>query len=264
MMRYALVVEYDGTHYAGWQRQPALASTVQENVEAALSRVADEAIEVVCAGRTDAGVHALGQVVHFDTTAERDGRAWLAGGNRYLPPDIRLQSITRVRDDFHARYSALKRHYRYVILNAEAQQPSAIFQKRCHWHAHLLDAEKMHAAAQVLVGEHDFSAFRAAECQAKTPWRFIESVSVVRQAQWLVIDICGNAFLHHMVRNIVGSLLPIGDGRREGAWLGEVLASKDRKQAGVTAPAFGLYFYQVDYPVADNIPRPKHLPFPLP
>ncbi|RKW18081.1 MAG: tRNA pseudouridine(38-40) synthase TruA, partial [Cardiobacterium sp.] len=165
--RYAVGLEYDGTPYAGWQRQPFFASTIQEQIERALSQVAAHAVETTCAGRTDAGVHATAQVIHFDSDAARSDFAWLAGTNRYLPADIRLQWIHAVPADFHARYSARERHYRYLIRHRA--QPSALWAQRCHWHKKPLDAAAMHSAAQALIGEHDFSAFRAAECQAKSP-----------------------------------------------------------------------------------------------
>ena len=159
---------------------------------------------------------------------------------------------TRRTADFHARYSARERHYRYLIRHRA--QPSALWARRCHWHKKPLDAAAMHSAAQALIGEHDFSAFRAAECQAKSPWRFIRCIDVRERGGWIAVDICGNAFLHHMVRNIVGTLLAVGDGRRSTAWPGEVLASRDRRAAGVTAPAQGLYFHGVDYPPEYALP----------
>ena len=250
--RYAVGLEYDGTHYAGWQRQPFFAATIQEQLECALSQVAAHPVETTCAGRTDAGVHATAQVIHFDTGAIRSDFAWLAGANRYLPADIRLQWIRAVPAEFHARYSARERHYRYLIRHRA--QPSALWARRCHWHKKSLDAAAMHSAAQALIGEHDFSAFRAAECQAKSPWRFIRSIDVRERHGWIAVDICGNAFLHHMVRNIVGTLLAVGDGRRDTTWPGEVLASRDRRAAGVTAPAQGLYFHGVDYPPEYALP----------
>lgn len=246
MQRYAVGIEYDGTQYSGWQRQSFLAHTIQEKVETAISRVANQKIEIIGAGRTDAGVHASGQVFHFDSDAPRSDYAWLAGSNRYLPPDIRLQWLKPVAGDFHARYSAIMREYSYWIQHGS--QPSALWRLRSYWHPYPLDADAMREAAQILCGEHDFSAFRAAECQARTSWRFIESIKITDAQSWLVIKVRGNAFLHHMVRNIVGSLLPVGDNRRDGQWLEAVLTSKDRKQAGITAPAYGLYFERVDYP----------------
>ncbi len=219
-----------------------------------MSRIADHPVELVCAGRTDAGVHAIGQIAHFDTVACRETHAWLAGGNTCLPPDIRLQAIVPVRENFHARYDARCRHYRYLIANGG--QPSALFRHRCHWHRKPLNTEKMARAAQALLGEHDFSAFRAAQCQARNPFRFIMSLLVRRHASWVSVHICGNAFLHHMVRNIVGSLLAVGDGRQSVEWLEEVLETRNRRQAGVTAPARGLYLHHVEYPEADRIPSP--------
>ena len=223
--RYAVGLEYDGTQYAGWQRQPFFAATIQEQVERALAQVAAHPVETTCAGRTDAGVHAVAQVLHFDSSAARNDFAWLAGCNRYLPADIRLQWIRRVPAGFHARYSARERHYRYLIRHS--CQPSALWARRCHWHKKPLDAALMHTAAQALVGEHDFSAFRAAECQAKSPWRFVRTISVRECGGWIALDISGNAFLHHMVRNIVGTLLPVGDGRRTVEWPAAVLAARD-------------------------------------
>lgn len=253
IQRYAVGIEYDGSHYSGWQRQPFFDNTIQEKVEAALSKVAAHPIEITCAGRTDAGVHATAQVFHFDTCAEREYFSWLAGGNRYLPQDIRLQWITLVDKTFHARYSALARYYRYWIKNQE--QPSALWAKRCYWYRKKLDVEKMQQGAQYLIGEHDFSAFRSAECQSRTPWRFIQYLLIRKQHGWLSIDICGNAFLHHMVRNIVGSLLQVGDARRSPDWIAEVLAGRDRTQAGVTAPAQGLYLNGVSYPKQYFLPK---------
>ena len=262
--RYAVGLEYDGTQYAGWQRQPFFASTIQEQVERALGQVAAHTVETTCAGRTDAGVHATAQIIHFDSDAVRSDFAWLAGGNRYLPADIRLQWIQAVPADFHARYSARERHYRYLIRHHA--QPSALWAHRCHWHKKALDAVAMHTAAQALIGEHDFSAFRAAECQAKSPWRYIRCIDVRERGGWLAVDISGNAFLHHMVRNIVGTLLAVGDGRRSTAWPGEVLASRDRRCAGVTAPAHGLYLHGVSYPPEYALPAfpPAWIPDEIP
>ena len=250
--RYAVGLEYDGTHYAGWQRQPFFAATLQEQVERALSQVAAQPIETICAGRTDAGVHALAQVIHFDTDATRSDFAWLAGTNRYLPADIRLQWIRAMPADFHARYSARERHYRYLIRHRA--QPSALWAQRCHWHKKTLDAVAMHIAAQALVGEHDFSAFRAAECQAKSPWRCIREISVKGQGGWIAVDVHGNAFLHHMVRNLVGSLVYVGDGRRPVSWLAEVLAARSRSAGAPTFAAGGLYLASVRYEAPWSFP----------
>lgn len=251
-MRYAIGLEYDGTAYSGWQRQPFFNATLQEAVESALGQVAAHAVEVVCAGRTDRGVHAFNQVIHFDTDARRSDYAWLAGGNRYLPPDIRLQWIREVDETFHARHSATARRYRYLI--KQQGQPSALWAQRCHFHYKALCVETMHTAAQVLVGEHDFSAFRSSECQSKTPFRCIHEISVRACGRYVAIEVQGNAFLHHMVRNIVGSLLPVGDGRRDATWLKQVLESCDRRLAGVTAPAHGLYLLEALYPAHYGLP----------
>lgn len=251
-MRYAAGIEYDGTHYSGWQRQPFFAQTVQQHVEHALSHIADHDIDVVCAGRTDAGVHALQQVVHFDSDAPRELYAWLAGANRYLPKDVRLQWVVAVDDTFHARYSAKRRQYRYLLCTRH--QPSALWASRCYWYRYPLDVSAMREGAAHLIGEHDFSAFRAAECQAKTPNRFVESIEIDGNGNWLWFDVCGNAFLHHMVRNIVGTLLPVGLAKKPPAWVGEVLAGKDRRKAGVTAPAQGLYFVHAVYDTSYHLP----------
>lgn len=251
-MRYVAAVEYDGTHYSGWQRQPFLAQTIQEQVERALSKIADHTVEIVCAGRTDAGVHALQQIIHFDSPAPRQPYAWLAGSNRYLPPDIRLQWVYPIDDGFHARYSARRRRYRYLILRRH--QPSALWASRCYWYRHPLNVEAMREGAQYLIGEHDFSAFRAAECQAKTANRFIESIHIDCDPNWLWIDVCGNAFLHHMIRNIVGTLLPVGLEKHAPIWISEVLASRDRRNAGITAPAHGLYFVDAQYESEFDLP----------
>ncbi len=254
--RIALGVEYDGTVFRGWQSQGGGVDTVQSRLEAALARVADHEVGVVCAGRTDAGVHALGQVVHFETASERSERGWVMGCNVHLPRTIRVQWARPVMDDFHARFSATARSYRYVILNRPLA-PSALSGGRATWWRYALDAARMHTAAQQLLGENDFSSFRAVGCQSNTPYRCVEAVRVTRDGQWVSIDIRANAFLHHMVRNIVGTLLPVGGGERDVQWVGEVLAAKDRTIAGPTAPADGLYLMQVRYPDRYAIPTPS-------
>lgn len=253
-VRYAAGVEYLGTAYSGWQAQQ-LADSVQARVEHALSHIADHSVTIVAAGRTDAGVHARGQVIHFDSTARRSDVAWLFGANSQLPPDISLSWVRPVAADFHARFSALARRYRYLIHNGNAR--SAVLHQRAAWSKYPLDADCMHRAAQSLLGERDFSAFRAAECQSSTPMRCVKAVSVTREAQLVRIDIAANAFLHHMVRNIVGSLMEIGSGRQPERWMAELLAGRDRRRAGATAPAAGLYFWQVDYPAEFGIPVPS-------
>ncbi len=246
-MRIALGIEYDGTSYNGWQRQKN-GIGVQQRLEEALSLVADEDIEVHCAGRTDTGVHASGQVVHFDTNAERSDRGWLLGANTNLPPDISVGWVRHVDDEFHARFSATSRSYRYRILNR--LQRSALHLHRAWWVYQPLDEVLMHEAAQCLVGEHDFSAFRAAGCQSKTAVREVTNINVTRRGDWLTLDISANAFLMHMVRNITGTLVAIGEGEQAVPWAGEVLESRDRTVGGITAPAQGLTLVSVEYPDA--------------
>ena len=252
-MRWAACVEYDGSGYHGWQSQPH-ASSVQDTLEAALARLANRPVRTICSGRTDTGVHAQGQIVHFDTDAERSERAWLLGTNRYLPDDVALQWVIPVPETFHARFGAIAREYRYWILDRTA--PSALWRNRAFHSHNRLDAEAMHAAAQHLVGRHDFSAFRAAACQAKTPWREVSRCDVSRRGDWLRLDVHANAFLHHMVRNIVGTLLPVGRGQNDGDWVAELLAGGDRRRAGMTAPAQGLSLRRVHYGPDFDLPRP--------
>ena len=237
-------VEYDGTDFHGWQTQPH-ARNIQDYIEAALSQVADQTVKVVCAGRTDAGVHALGQVIHFDSDARRATSEWLRGANANLPGDIAVHWVKPTRDDFHARYSARRRRYRYVILN-RAERP-ALQRRNSAWIHRPLDADAMQRAAQALVGEHDFSSFRAAGCQSHSPLRRVFGVELRRDGELVVMTICADAFLHHMVRNIAGVLIAVGGGDRPESWVGEVLAHRDRKQGGVTADARGLYLLDVEY-----------------
>jgi tRNA pseudouridine38-40 synthase len=256
-MRVAIGIEYDGTAYNGWQRQRS-GLGVQEVLEKAIGEVADEAVEIVCAGRTDTGVHASGQVAHFDTSAQRSLRGWLLGANSNLPDDVSVSWVRLVDDDFHARYSATARSYRYRILNRLVR--SALFRHRAWWVHQDLDHERMHEAAQALLGEHDFSAFRAAGCQASGPVREITSIRVSRDGDWVLLDVTANAFLQHMVRNITGTLVAVGTGEEEIAWPAEVLAGRDRKAAGVAAPAQGLTLVRVEYPDEFGIPEPPALP----
>ncbi len=244
-MRIAIGIEYDGTAYQGWQRQRN-ATSVQARVEKAVAAVADEPVDVTCAGRTDAGVHASGQVAHFDTSAVRSDRGWLLGANSNLPDDINVCWVRRVDETFHARFSATARSYRYVILNRLVR--SALHRHRAWWVHRPLDAGAMHGAAQALLGHQDFSAFRAAGCQAASPWREITSISVRREGDWLYLDVTANAFLQHMVRNIAGALVSIGAGERAVDWLRAVLANRDRRAAGVAAPPHGLTLVRVTYP----------------
>ncbi len=245
MPRIALTLEYDGSRYHGWQRQSEVDS-VQARLETALSRVADAPVEVVCAGRTDAGVHASHQVVHFDTEAIRSERAWLLGVTQSLPSDISILSAQVVDSEFHARFSATARSYRYIILNRMTR--SALQRGRVTWWRGSLDEGAMHEAGQYLLGEHDFSSFRAKDCQSVSPVRHIESLSFRRQGEYVYMDITANAFLHHMVRTIVGTLLPVGAGEQPADSLRDILLAKHRSAAGMTAPADGLYLVNVRYP----------------
>jgi len=244
-MKIALGIEYNGKNYFGWQRQEKVVS-VQQALEEALSFVANEKIEVFCAGRTDSGVHATGQVVHFETTAQRLEKAWAFGTNANLPDDIAVSWAKAVPDEFHARFSATARRYRYVILNRRLR--SAILPYGITHHHFPLDHHLMHQAGQCLLGEHDFSAFRAAQCQSNTPWRNVHHLNVSRQGDYIIVDIQANAFVHHMVRNIVGSLLEVGMGSKPVEWIAEILVKKDRTLAAPTAKAAGLYLVQVHYP----------------
>ncbi|BDM63882.1 tRNA pseudouridine synthase A [Shewanella sp. NFH-SH190041] len=251
-MRIALGVEYDGSAFYGWQRQ-AEVDSVQAQLERALSIVANEPIELQCAGRTDAGVHATGQVVHFDTNASRKEGAWTLGVNAHLPDGIAVRWARTVDDEFHARFSATARRYRYVIYNHNFR-PGILRQGVSHYHGDI-DEGKMHMAAQALLGEQDFTSFRAIQCQSRTPFRNVHRVSVTRQGMYVIVDIQANAFLHHMVRNIVGSLLEIGLGRQPLDWIRTLLALKDRTKAAATAKPHGLYLVDVTYPEDYQLPK---------
>jgi tRNA pseudouridine38-40 synthase len=253
-MRIAIGLEYDGAAYAGWQTQRTL-RTVQQAVEHALSSVAAEPISLVGAGRTDAGVHAAGQVAHFDTTARRAMRAWVLGANSELPQDVAVAWAVPVPAHFHARYCAEARTYRYVIGNRVARP--ALSAQRAAWVWRALDAARMAEAAAFLVGEHDFSAFRSTECQAKSPVRRLTRLTVVRHGDWVVIEATANAFLHHMMRNIAGLLIAVGKGEAPPAWAREVLEGRDRASSAATAPAAGLYLWEVRYPAAFALPAPS-------
>jgi pseudouridylate synthase I len=252
LIRIAVGLEYDGTAYAGWQTQRGPAS-VQERVTAAFAQVANEPVELVCAGRTDAGVHAREQVAHFDTHAVRSSRGWVLGANSNLPPDISVAWVRPVPRHFHARYSAEARTYRYFIFNRPVR--SALVANRAAWIHRPLDHERMRAGAAPLVGEHDFSAFRSAECQARSPIRRLERLEVERHGDWIVIEATANAFLHHMMRNIAGLLIAIGRGDAPPEWSAEVLATRDRRQNAATAPPEGLYLWSVRYPAAFGLPQ---------
>ena len=252
--RVAAMVEYDGTEFAGWQSQ-AHAAGLQDAVEEALGFVAGARVSAICAGRTDAGVHAIGQIIHFDTDAVRTPRAWILGTNTRLPSSIALQWAAEVAADFHARHSAVRRIYRYYILNSSAR--SALKRLRSAWIPRALDADAMHRAAQTLIGELDFSAFRSVECQSKSSRRRVERIDVQRDGDWVWMEIAANAYLHHMVRNIVGTLV---DAQREAdpeGTMRHILDSRDRRLAGPTAPASGLYLWRVEYPSRFGIPAPS-------
>ena len=251
--RIACRVEYNGSHYNGWQTQPHLnVHTVQQELECALSEVAATPVRVHCAGRTDTGVHGHAQIVHFDTPVVRAPKAWVLGANSTLARDVRVHWAVPVEQGFHARFSALSRRYRYVIANALVRP--AMLGGQVTWHRYPLDEQLMHREAQALLGEQDFSAFRAAACQSTTPMRNVQQVQVRRQGQLVVIDIKANAFLHHMVRNIVGSLLAVGSGRKGEGWINQLLHQGDRTLAADTAPPDGLYLVDVEYPPHFSLP----------
>lgn len=254
-MRIAMGIEYDGASFHGWQRQPH-ASSVQACVEAALSRVADEPIAVQCAGRTDAGVHAAGQVVHFDTKAQRSERGWLLGANSILPPEISMQWMRQVDDDFNARFCATARTYRYCIFNSPLR--SALQYRQTTWIRPPLNTVPMQQAAQYLIGTHDFSAYRALACQAKSPVRTVSQLELIRQGKQIVITIKANAFLHHMVRNIAGVLITIGTHEQKPEWAQQILETRDRTRGGVTAAPSGLTLMAVDYPAHFGLPTQKN------
>ncbi len=259
MSRWAAGVEYDGSAFCGWQTQEH-GDSVQAALERALARVADAPVSVHAAGRTDAGVHALGQVIHFDAEARRSARAWHLGVNAHLPPSVSLRWVCEVPDDFHARHSAWSRRYRYRIDNAPSRP--ALDAQRVYWVRRPIDAAAMHEAGRLLTGEQDFSAFRAAQCQSGTPMRFVSEVLVNRIGDEVRVEIEANAFVHHMVRNIVGSLLRVGCGEASRQWLAEVLAGRDRRAAGPTAPAQGLYLLGVRYPPRYSLPATTLPPMP--
>ena len=256
-MRIALALEYDGAAFCGWQTQPA-GCAVQDALEGALAQVAGHPVDTVCAGRTDAGVHALVQVVHFDVTAERPLTAWVRGANALLPGAASVLWAHPVDDGFHARYGATERHYRYVLLNRTARP--GLEHGRVGWCHRPLDVGHMRAAAQRLLGEHDFSAFRSSECQARSPVRELRRLEIERTGDYVTFDVAANAFLHHMVRNLAGVLMDIGAGEQEPEWARAVLDARDRTVGGITAPPDGLYLTAVDYPAHFKI---AHIPVTL-
>lgn len=252
--RLALGLEYNGSNYHGFQAQQSGLPTVQAELERALSQVAGgHAIQVTCAGRTDAGVHACEQVVHFDTQVQRSMAGWLFGTNRYLPRDISVLWVTEVPHDFEARFSAMRRRYRYIIYTDPVRP--ALLGDGLTWTFKELDVDAMNQAASLLLGTHDFSSFRAAECQARSPVKTLDGIQLTRHGRYIVLDVRASAFLHHMVRNIAGTLMTIGAGERPVDWMAEVLAARDRKVAGVTAPPYGLYMVGVEYPQRFALPQ---------
>ncbi len=252
--RIACRIEYLGTRYNGWQSQPGPAAvTVQDTVEAALGRIAAADVRVHCAGRTDTGVHAHCQIIHFDAPTARAPKAWVLGANAELPDDIRVHWARPVPGDFHARFTATARRYRYLVVDSRVRP--ALLGRQVTWHRRPLAEGAMHRAAQALLGERDFSAFRAASCQSSSPMRNVSEVAVSRHGPFVVIDIRANAFLHHMVRNIAGSLLAVGDGRAPVDWVETLLAARDRTAAADTAAAAGLYLVDVTYPAGFGLPQ---------
>ena len=259
-MRYALGVEYDGSEFQGWQRlekagAPVHTPSVQSALEAALSTVANAPVDTICAGRTDAGVHGQCQVVHFDSDAPRTPRGWTLGATANLPPSICVRWCQPVAADFNARFSARARRYRYVLVNRPVRP--ALGRQLLSWERLPLDADAMHRAAQQLLGENDFSAFRTVHCQARHPMRELQSIRITRQGEQVTVEVQANAFLHHMVRNIVGSLLMVGRGEKPEAWIAQLLAGRDRTVAGPTAPPQGLVFvgplYEAQWGLPDEV-----------
>ncbi|MCO5100441.1 MAG: tRNA pseudouridine(38-40) synthase TruA [Burkholderiaceae bacterium] len=250
-MRYALTVACDGSRFSGWQTQPG-GTAAQDALERALSTVAGERIRTVCAGRTDAGVHALRQVVHFDTDVRRPLSAWVRGVNAHLPQALAVRSATAVDASFHARYGARRRRYRYLVYRSEVRHP--LLAHRVGWTFREVDVARMREAAQALVGEHDFSAFRSAQCQAASPVRRLEELSLREAGPFVVFTFVANAFLHHMIRNLVGSLLAVGEGRRDPEWLDALLAARDRRLAAATFAPDGLYLDGAQYDARYAVP----------
>lgn len=263
MKRFALGIEYDGAAFRGWQSQ-AHGQTVQDALERALTSVASKEIRVICAGRTDAGVHALGQIVHFDCPVDRPATAWVRGTNAHLPPQVAVRWASEVDPRFHARFDALSRSYTYLLHNHPVRP--ALRHGHIGWHHRPLDAGHMHEAAQALLGEQDFSAFRAAECQAKTPVKIMHEARVRRHGEIIVFDFRASAFLQHMVRNIVGALVHVGQGREPVSSIPRLLASRDRTRAAPTFSPAGLYLTGVEYAAHWQIPATERimLPFPTP
>lgn len=258
VQRYAIGIEYDGSAFHGWQRQQNGVRTIQEELEKALGQIANEPIELVGAGRTDKGVHALEQVAHFDTRAERSPYNWQRGANALLPRSISVRWVHPVTNTFHARFSAQQRCYRYFIYNS-ANRP-ALFYQQLGWEYRPLHVKMMQDAAQRLVGTHDFSAFRAADCQAQSPVKTLTKLDVFQRGQLLLIEAQADGFLMHMVRNLTGTLLAVGAGEKPPQWAQQVLLSKDRRKGGIAAPAKGLYMHWVQYSAEFQLPQQRANP----
>lgn len=260
--RYAAIVEYNGASFHGWQKQKHHDEpTIQAALEAAISMVANHSVEIACAGRTDAGVHATRQVIHFDTHAQRSEYGWIMGINTNTPAAVSVQWLSEVSPDFHARYRAQARCYRYLISNARYRQ--ALQHDQLTWWRYALDVQQMQKAAVLLLGEHDFSSFRAKDCQAKSPIKTMHRIEVRRWGDLIMVELESSAFLYHMVRNILGVLLPIGEGNKPVSWMQEVLEGRSRSHAGVTAPGDGLHFVGVRFPDKYNIPSQPYGPLLL-
>ena len=252
LSRLAACVEYDGSGFHGWQALKSGLPSVQAAVEKALGAVAGQPVSAVCAGRTDAGVHACRQIVHFDTTAVRSNRSWMLGSNSQLPHSVAVRWVQPVLQDFHARFSALARRYRYILYDGPVRP--AILNAGLSWHRHPLELDAMREAARYLVGTHDFTSYRTVHCQARHPVRTVEHFEVFRHGRLLIMDVQANAFLHHMIRNMAGVLIAVGQGRQTPEWAGQVLQARDRRAAGVTAPPNGLYFVDALYPSRFSLP----------
>jgi tRNA pseudouridine38-40 synthase len=261
-MRIALGLSYDGAPFHGWQSQPS-GNTVQDRLEQALAHIAGAPVRVTAAGRTDTGVHALAQVVHFDTPVERPENAWVRGTNTFLPDAIAVQWARGVNAEFHARFAATGRRYSYLLYN-HAVRP-ALMAGKAGWYHAPLDVEAMREGASLLLGQHDFSTFRAAECQAKSPVRTLRELTILRSGSYLMFDIAADAFLHHMVRNIVGALVYVGSGRHKPQWIAEILAARERSRAAPTFAPDGLYLADIAYESRWSLPGfPRIMPFHFP